>query len=140
MVTNSAPVPPPGRDGVTFSEIAAHYGKSARYVTGNPRWGRHPEWPAPLGKRGRSFEYAPDAVAAFVAAHHTREPAPLEPARLYTVTEIATATDVQPVTIWADISRDRWPSPDEVSEDGTKLWWGATVIEHLAKRRSYRRA
>ncbi|MDK9495789.1 hypothetical protein QEZ40_007082 [Streptomyces katrae] len=140
MIENSAaPVPPPGRDGVTFAEIAAHYGKSARYVSANPRWGRHPDWPAPTGKRGRSFEYDPAAVAAFAAVHHVREPVPLDPDRLYTVNEIAAEAGVRSATVWADISRDRWPAPDEVGGDGTKLWRGSTVTGHLAGRRSYRR-
>ncbi|MFJ3878311.1 hypothetical protein ACIPW5_12715 [Streptomyces sp. NPDC090077] len=136
----AALAPPAGRDGVTFAEIAAHYGKSARYVAGDDRWGRHPEWPAPTGKRGRSLEYDPGAVAAFAAAHHTREAVPLDPDRLYTVGEIAAETGVRRVTVAADISRGRWPAPDEVGADGTKLWRGSTVAGHLAGRRGYRRS
>ena len=139
MVATSA-APPPGRDGLTFAEIAAHYGKAARYVAENPRWGRHPEWPAPVGKRGRSLEYDPEAVAAFVATHHTRQAPLLVPERLYTVVEIASATGIQPDSIWSDITRNRWPAPDHVTEEGTKLWQGKTVAEHLAGRRTYRRA
>ncbi|MFF4647454.1 hypothetical protein [Streptomyces sp. NPDC001389] len=140
MVATSAPAPPPGRDGVTFAEIAAHYGKSTRYVAENPRWGRHPDWPPSITRRGRSFEYSPDAVAAFVAAHHAREVPQLDPGRLYTVAEIAAATGGQADSIWSDISRDRWPAPDAEAPDHTKLWRGATVIEHLASRRTYRKA
>ncbi|MFG2894930.1 hypothetical protein [Streptomyces sp. NPDC048248] len=139
MVATNAPAPPPGRVGVTFAEIAEHYGKATRYVAENPRWGRHPQWPSSIGKRGRTYEYKPEDVAAFVAAHHTREAVPLDPERLYTVPEIATATSGPADSIWADISRDRWPAPDTTTEDGTKLWRGATVIKHLAGRRAYRK-
>ncbi|MFE6225469.1 helix-turn-helix transcriptional regulator [Streptomyces sp. NPDC057854] len=140
MVATSAPAPPPGRTSVTFAEIAAHYGKSPRYVAENPRWGRHPDWPAPTGKRGRSLEFAPAAVASFVDEHHTRDTVQLAPDRLYTVAEIAEATGLRPDSIRADISRGRWPAPDTEGEGQPSLWTGSTVAEHLANRRAYRRA
>lgn len=140
MIATSAPVPPDGRPGVTFAEIAKHYRRSTRYVAENPRWGRHPDWPAPVARRGRSNEYAPEAVAAFVAEHHARDVIPLGPDQLYSVPEIAAETGLAADTIWSDISRDRWPAPDDISSDGTKLWRGSTIAEHLAGRRSYKRS
>lgn len=138
MVPTTAPTPPPGRTGVTFAEIAAHYGKAPRYVAENPRWGRHPKWPTAVGKRGRSMEFAPTAVADFVRTHHTRATPDLVADRLYTVAEIAAATGLEPSTIHADISRKRWPEADEATGDA-RMWLGATVTEHLATRRTYRR-
>ncbi|MFD3873139.1 hypothetical protein [Streptomyces sp. NPDC058623] len=140
MADNSVPVPPKGRIGVTYTEIAAHYGMSARYISENPRWGRHERWPESIGKRGRNKEFDPDAVAAFFNEHHIRETAPLDPDRLYTVVEIAEAANLQPDTVRSDISRGRWPAPDQWSQGETKLWRGDTVRAHLSARRTYRRA
>ncbi|GAA2623459.1 hypothetical protein GCM10010425_18370 [Streptomyces spororaveus] len=134
---NGAPVPPEGRTGVTYAEIAGHYGMSARYLSENPRWGRHPGWPAAIGKRGRTIEFDPEAIARFFGEHHTREATPLEPTRRYTVVEIAEASGLQPDSIRSDISRGRWPAPDEMDGD-RKLWRGETVTTHLAGRRIYR--
>ncbi|MGW6984738.1 hypothetical protein ACWGE1_35680 [Streptomyces sp. NPDC054932] len=131
------PVPPEGRTGVTYTEIAGHYGMSARYLSENPRWGRHPDWPAAIGKRGRAIEFDAEAIARFFGEHHTREATPLDPNRRYTVVEIAEASGLQPDSIRSDISRGRWPAPDEMDGD-RKLWWGETVTTHLAGRRIYR--
>ncbi|MFF3084323.1 VOC family protein [Streptomyces nojiriensis] len=135
--SNGGPVPPEGRTGVTYAEIAEHYGMSARYLSENPRWGRHPGWPAAIGKRGRTIEFDPQAIARFFGEHHTREATPLEPSRHYTVVEIAEASGLQPDSIRSDISRGRWPAPDEMDGD-RKLWRGETVATHLAGRRIYR--
>ncbi|MFE2555985.1 helix-turn-helix transcriptional regulator [Streptomyces sp. NPDC059352] len=140
MVATGAPAPPPGRDGVTFAEIAAHYGMSTRYVAENPRWGRHPEWPESTGKRGRSLEFPPAPVAEFVAEHHTRDAVELAPDQLYSVTEIAEAAGIRPDSIHSDISRGRWPAPDADGEGGPSMWKGATVTAYLAARRTYRRS
>lgn len=138
MIAAAPLTAPEGRPGVTFQEIAAWRRMSARYVAENPRWGRHPAWPAPIGKRGRSREYDPGAVEEFVQVHHSRERTPLEATRLYTVAEIAEAAHLEPDTVWSYISRDSWPEPDAVLPDGTKLWRGATVTRRLDGRRRYR--
>ncbi|MFB6512724.1 hypothetical protein ACFCW4_09775 [Streptomyces virginiae] len=135
--SNGGPVPPEGRTGVTYTEIAEHYGMSARYLSENPRWGRHPGWPAAIGKRGRTIEFDPEAIARFFGEHHTREATALEPSRRYTVVEIAEASGLQPDSIRSDISRGRWPTPDEMDGD-RKLWRGETITTHLAGRRIYR--
>ncbi|WP_324603921.1 hypothetical protein [Streptomyces sp. NRRL S-241] len=131
------PVPPEGRPGVTYTEIAGHYGMSARYLSENPRWGRHPGWPPAIGRRGRTIEFDAEAVARFFGEHHTREATALDPSRRYTVVEIAEASGLQPDSIRSDISRGRWPAPDETDGD-RKLWRGETVTAHLAGRRIYR--
>ncbi|MFJ3518408.1 MULTISPECIES: hypothetical protein [unclassified Streptomyces] len=131
------PVPREGRAGVTYTEIAEHYGMSARYLSENPRWGRHPGWPRAIGKRGRTIEFDAEAIARFFGEHHTREATPLDPDRCYTVVEIAEASGLQPDSIRSDISRGRWPAPDEMDGD-RKLWRGRTVTAHLAGRRIYR--
>ncbi|MYX14364.1 hypothetical protein GTY67_13255 [Streptomyces sp. SID8374] len=138
MVATSAPTPPEGRPGVTYAEIAAHYDLAPRYVAENTRWGRHPGWPAAVAKRGRSAEFDAASVHAFVQQHHTRQAPGLDPARLYTATEIATHTGLSPATIYADISRNRWPAPDQ-ELNGARLWYGSTVTDVLARRRSYGR-
>jgi hypothetical protein len=139
MVSAGPPSPPPGRDGVTFPEIAAHYGLTARTVAENARWGRHPEWPAKVGKRGKSGEYDPAEVEAFVQAHHARPVVHLIPDRLYTVAEAAAAVGLAAETIYSDASRGRWPGPDVRADDGTQLWYGRTVEATVNARRSYRR-
>ncbi|MFD4392876.1 hypothetical protein [Streptomyces sp. NPDC058495] len=137
MVAAESPQPPDGRSGVTFAEIAAHYGLSPRYVAENPRWGRHPDWPARTGKRGRFAEYDPGEVDRFVQTHHHRPTPDLEPGRAYTLTEIAAATGLAADTLYADVSRNRWPQPDETTPDGTRMWYGSTVARTLANRRRY---
>ncbi|MFE7485439.1 hypothetical protein [Streptomyces sp. NPDC057552] len=139
MVATSPPVPPAGRPGVTYKEIATCYGLAPRYVAENARWGRHPEWPAPVAKRGRSQEFDPQAVHDFTQRHHARQVPALDPARTYTVTEAASATGLSADTIYSDISRGRWPDPDTTTPDGVRLWSGETVIRTLAGRRAYGR-
>jgi uncharacterized protein YjcR len=118
------------RPGLTAAEIAEQYDRSLSTVRNV--WARHEAWPAPCGKRGRALEYDPAAVAQFVREHIDR-PVELDPDRLYTVQEIAAATDLRPGTIRADRSRGRWVEPDE-ERDGTALWYGRTVLELLASR------
>ncbi|MEU3400834.1 helix-turn-helix transcriptional regulator [Streptomyces filamentosus] len=137
MVAADPPQPPAGRSGVTFAEIAAHYGLSPRYVAENTRWGRHPDWPTSTGKRGRSNEYDPHQVDAFVQTHHHRPAPALTPDRAYTLTEIAAATGLATDTLYADISRNRWPQPDQTAPDGTRLWLGSTITRTLTSRRRY---
>ena len=137
-MVSGAPTPPPGRPGVTYAEVATHYGLSSRYVAESSRWGRHPEWPPRIGKRGRSDEFDPSAVAAFVDRRHGRT-LNVMPDRLYTVQEAAQAVGLAKETIYADISRGRWPPPDETYPDGTKQWRGETILKTMAKRRGYSR-
>ncbi|MGW2837323.1 helix-turn-helix transcriptional regulator [Streptomyces sp. NPDC001493] len=140
MVATTPPEPPEGRTGVTYAEIAAHYGLAPRYVAENPRWGRHPSWPPRVAKRGRNGEFDPQAVHSFVQDHHARQVPTLDPQHAYTVAEIATATGLAADTIYADISRGRWPEPDRTTPDGVRTWHGSTITTALAGRRGYRQS
>jgi hypothetical protein len=91
-------------------EIAELYGRSTHTVT--KAWAAHPEWPAPVGKRGRYNEYDAEQVAAFVRAHAARHADDLEPDRLYTAQQIGDAAGISAGTIRADVSKGRWPAPD----------------------------
>jgi hypothetical protein len=113
-------------------EIAELYGRSTHTVT--KAWAAHPEWPAPVGKRGRYNEYDAEQVAAFVRAHAARHADDLEPDRLYTAQQIGDAAGISAGTIRADVSKGRWPAPDDTAH-GVKRWYGRTAKETLATRR-----
>lgn len=124
------------RSTMTTPEIAEHYGRAVTTVqTG---WTQHPDWPAPIGKRGRWNEYDQEAVATWVRTHATRT-APTsagDPAALLTAAEIADEHQLARATVRADISRGRMPDPDEV-RDGVRLWRRDTIAAHMARRHSY---
>jgi hypothetical protein len=118
-------------------EIAQTYGVGPHTVRAT--WTQHPDWPAPVGKRGRYKEYDADDVAAFVRDHIERQTVQLEPQRLYTAKELEDAgIGITAATIRADRSRDRWPEPDTTTH-GVNRWTGATATQALAGRRGYRR-
>ncbi|WP_234329566.1 MULTISPECIES: hypothetical protein [Streptomycetaceae] len=119
-------------------EIAERYGVSEHTV--RKSWTQHPEWPTPKGKRGRFKEYGADDVAAWVREHVQRAAVELEPNRLYTAQQLDEAgIGVKAGTIRADVSRGRWPAPDD-EEHGVKRWRGATAMAAVASRRAYRRS
>lgn len=123
----------PHTPGETLAEAAARHGRSLD--TARNHWSRHPDWPAPLGKRGRAHVYDPAAVDAFVA----RQLPDLEAARLYTARDLeAAGLGIKAATIRADQSKGRWPEPDDTT-GGANRWYGSTVKAALAGRRSYRR-
>ncbi|MER7814525.1 hypothetical protein [Streptomyces sp. NPDC096153] len=122
--------------GETLREIAARYGRS--YETLRTEWSRHPAWPSPVGKRGRAYVYDPTAVNTFVLEELARTAPSLEPNVLYTAREIAEATGLSATTIRTDVSRGRWPAPDDTSGPAFK-WKGSTVTAALQGRRGYRR-
>jgi predicted DNA-binding transcriptional regulator AlpA len=123
--------------GETLREIATRHGRA--YNTLRNQWSRHPDWPDPLPKkRGRSYVYDPAAVDRVIAQHFGREAAELEPHRLYTAREIETLTGVTAATIRADVTRGRWPAPDDTSQRAHR-WYGETVTTALTARRGYRR-
>ncbi|MFF8412851.1 hypothetical protein [Streptomyces omiyaensis] len=127
-------MPPAGE---TLREIAARHGRSEKTIQNV--WARHPEWPAPLGKRGQAYVYDPAAIDRVVAAHFARPVAELEPRRLYTATEIATATGLKAATIRADVSKGRWPAADDTAGRAHR-WYGSTALKALQGRRGYRSA
>ncbi|MFF1416554.1 hypothetical protein [Streptomyces sp. NPDC058280] len=133
----------PAAAGETLREIAARHGRA--YDTLRTQWSRHPDWPPPIGKRGRSQVYDSAAVDRVIAKHFQRSATKLEPRRLYTAREIETATKITAATIRADQSKKRadgtprWPAPDDTSETANR-WYGATITKALKGRRSYGRA
>ncbi|MGP4085476.1 helix-turn-helix transcriptional regulator [Streptomyces sp. KR55] len=123
--------------GETYAEIAARHGRAEATVRN--RWARHPEWPAPIGKRGKQLLFDPAAVDQVIHEHIERPPATLEPRRLYTAKEIEALTGVTAATIRAERSKGHWPPADDTSSRAHR-WYGATITTALAGRRAYRRA
>jgi hypothetical protein len=122
----------------TVEEIAARTGRPLSTVKNT--WRRHPAWPAPLPeKRGRWVQYDPAAVDAFIRAHIDRDTTTLDPNRLYTARDLeAAGIGITAGTIRADLTRGRWPAPDD-THDGINRWTGATATAALAGRRGYRK-
>jgi transposase-like protein len=127
----------PPADGETLREIATRHGRA--YDTLRAQWSRHPAWPTPVGKRGRSYIYDPAAVDTVIAEHFERPAAELQPGRLYTAREIAAAVGISESTIRAERSKGRWPAPDD-TEGVANRWYGRTVTPVLKNRRGYRRS
>ncbi|MFG3174920.1 hypothetical protein ACGFZC_07555 [[Kitasatospora] papulosa] len=126
----------PPADGETLREIATRYGRA--YNTLSAQWSRHEAWPAPTGKRGRAYVYNPAEVDAVVQEHFVRENTALQPRRLYTAREIADLAGISAATIRADLSKGRWPAPDD-TEGPANRWTGKTVTATLKGRRGYQR-
>lgn len=130
----------PDTAGETLREIAARHGRA--YNTLRTVWSRHPDWPAPLGRRGRSYVYDPADVDTVIAEHFERDTVKLEPRRLYTARQIAEATGISAATVRADQAKTRadgtprWPAPDDTSGPANR-WYGKTVKNAVANRRSY---
>jgi hypothetical protein len=123
----------------TVAEIAARTGRPLTTVKNT--WRRHPAWPEPLPeKRGRWVQYAPEAVDRFIRDHIDRqETSALEPTRLYTAQELeAAGIGIKAGTIRADLTRGRWPEPDD-TDSGANRWRGATATKALEGRRGYRK-
>jgi predicted DNA-binding transcriptional regulator AlpA len=124
----------PGPAGETLAEIAAR--TATPPTTVQKTWRRHPEWPAPVGRRGRAATYDPAAVDAWLAAHVRRPVPKLKPGRLYTAAEIAAATGISAATIRADVHKGRWPRADDTTERAHR-WYGGTVRSVVRDRNRY---
>lgn len=124
--------------GIIAPEIAERYGRAVHTVT--QTWRKHPDWPAPIGKRGRWAEYDADQVDEVVRRLFIREPPASEggPDDLLTINEIVDYTGLARGTIDADISRGRWRDPDD-TEHGVKRWKRSTVDAIMKSRRGYQR-
>jgi hypothetical protein len=124
--------------GIIAPEIAERYGRAVATVTGT--WRKHPDWPEPIGKRGRWAEYDAEAVDQVVRRLFVRAAPPAEgdPNDLLTIADIVTYTGLARGTIDADLSRGRWAPPDD-EEHGVRRWKRATVDQLLSGRRGYRR-
>ncbi|MBL1107999.1 hypothetical protein JK361_25995 [Streptomyces sp. 5-8] len=125
------------RPGLITPEIAEQYGVSTHTVS--KTWAQHPDWPAPVDRRGRYKEYAATDIADFVREHIERQAVTLEPERLYTAQQLEDAgIGIKAGTIRADLTRSRWPEPDD-TEHGVNRWKGETVMVAMTGRRGYRR-
>lgn len=123
------------RPGITIPEIAAKYDRDRATVS--RKWARHTLWPEPVGRRGRFLEYDAAAVDQVVRSHLVRDEIDVEPRRLYTTKEAAEALRVSYATVRSYISRDLFPTPDDV-RDGVKLWRGSTLDQYNSGRRAHR--
>ena len=122
-------------------EIADLYGRSLKTIE---RWRSHPDWPKPVGKRGRWAEYDAAAVDAAVRALFLPQFLPHPPAEdgdpdeLLTIDQAAQILGVKRKTLDADRSRGRFPQPDDTAH-GVPRWRRATVEAVKRSRRPYRR-
>lgn len=122
----------------TLDEIARRHGRSLHTVRNH--WAAHPQWPAPVGKRGRWLEYAPATVDTWVSRHAARPAVELDPGTLYTQRQIADDPGTPSYgTIRGDRSRGRWPDPDDTG-GGTPRWYGRTVTAHMEQRQAWGRS
>ena len=125
----------PTPTGETLEQIATRHGRA--YNTLRTEWSRHPDWPAPIGKTGQTLLYDPTAVDRVIAKHFTRATPHFQPDRLYTAKEIEAATGIKAATIRADVTKNRWPTPDDPTSRA-KRWYGSTITHALSNRRTYR--
>jgi hypothetical protein len=117
-------------------EVAARYDRPLRTV--RTEWVPDPAWPPAAGKRGRWNEYDAAQVDAAVEAITTRAPLPDgDPGELLTIAQAAEYAGLAESTIRSDISRGRWPAPDD-DEHGVRRWKRPTVAAAMAGRRQYR--
>lgn len=123
-------------DRLILPEIARRYGRPLATV--RTAWAADPAWPAPCGKRGRYNEYDAAAVDAAVQSITGRPQLDGDGAELLTFDQIAEATGLAAATIRSDLSRGRWPAPDDTG-DGVKRWRRSTVRSVMETRRAYRR-
>lgn len=120
----------------TLADIAARLGRPLSTVRNT--WTRDPEWPAAVGKRGRWKTYDPGGIDDWLRDHIERQAVALEPGRLYTAQQLeAAGIGIKAGTIRADLTRRRWPEPDD-TEGGVNRWCGRTVTQALEGRRGYR--
>lgn len=118
-------------------EVAARYGRPLSSV--RTEWVPDPAWPAPAGKRGRWKEYDAAAVAAAVDAITARpQLAAGDPDEMLTVAQAADYSGLAASTIRSDLSRGRWPRPDDEAH-GVRRWKRSTVAAAVDGRRNYRR-
>lgn len=122
---------------LTLSEIAAMHDRSLSTIK---LWSADPDWPEPIGKRGKWNLYPAARVAGLVRARTQREVQPSvgQPDELLDINAAAAEAGISHRTLRADLTRGRWPEPDDES-GGTKRWKRSTVIATMAGRRAYRR-
>lgn len=124
------------RELLILPEIARRYERPLSTI--RTAWVTDPAWPQPCGKRGRYNEYDAAEVGAAVAAITGRPQLDGDPDELLTIAQAAEATGLAEATIRADLSRGRWPNPDD-DEHGVKRWKRSTVASVRLGRRKYKR-
>ncbi|RJO74155.1 hypothetical protein D5S18_18555 [Nocardia panacis] len=130
---------------LTAPEIAAKYGRAKSTV--QRQWKVAPDWPAPIGKRGKWLEYDEAAVEEVVkswggrAVHDSPADGQIDsdPSDLLTTKEIAEYTGLAYGTIRADASTGKLGNPDDIDSGGVKRWRRDTIDGVMGKRRRYRR-
>jgi hypothetical protein len=121
--------------GVTVPEIAAKYGRPVKTIR---TWMYRYDWPDPVKKRGRLNEYNPGEVEAAVRAILALGGDGADMDELLDMKTAAGEAGISYATVRADISRGRWPPPDE-DRDGVKRWTRRTVRQEMASRRPNKR-
>jgi transposase len=126
------------RPGLTYDEIAQRYGRSLSTI--KQTWAKHPNWPAPIGKRGRALEFDADQVHALAVAEFLPPPPPEgDPDELLTLAEIADRIGQPLATLEgyahrrSDAEHKHWPR--SVHRHGVRYWIWGDVADHLAARR-----
>lgn len=125
---------------LTYNEIAKKYGRSTSTI--KQTWTKHPDWPKPAGKRGRSLEFDASQVHALATRVFLPPPPPNggDPDELLTLAEIADRTGQSLSTLEGyahrrtDTEHKHWP-PRAGHRNGANLWRWETVAAHLAGRR-----
>jgi hypothetical protein len=116
-------------------EIAAKYGRPERTIGW---WRFRYDWPEPTGTRGRWDEYDPAQVDAAIRAILALGDDDADPDELLDAKAAAAEAGISWGTVRSDISRNRWPAPDE-DKYGVRRWKRSTVRAEMACRRPNRR-
>lgn len=118
-------------------EIAEKYGRARNTIV---LWRHKYDWPDPVGTRGRWDEFDADAVDQAVQAiiGTGTADADADPDELLDTRAAAEEAGLSPATVRADISKGRWPEPDD-SRFGTRRWRRSTVREAMMARRPDKR-
>jgi hypothetical protein len=128
---------PPSVPGLTVPEIARKYGRPEKTVRW---WMFRYEWPAPVRKLGGRDLYDEADVDRAVREILRLGDVDADMGELLDAKGAAAEAGISWGTVRADVSRGRWPEPDDV-RDGVKLWKRSTVRAEVASRRpSSRRA
>lgn len=132
-------VPPaPGQpERLIAPEIADRYSRALNTV--QKQWTQRPDWPDPVGKRGRWKEYDARQVADYVEKHFARDIThAADPDALLTVNDIAALADVTARTIRSDMSRRRLILGDPDDTTGGVKRWRADKVEQALQSRTIR--
>jgi len=116
-------------------EIAAAYGRAEETIAW---WRARYPWPERTGKRGRWDEYDPAEVAAAVRKILALAEEDADPDELLDMKAAAAEAGISYATVRADVSKGRWPQPDDEGH-GVRRWKRSAVRAEMASRRPNRR-